>query len=89
MLPDGIDVIHSQSMEPVPKMVLGRPSEMPDPTAYRASSLLLTDISGMQYMPHNNNNKMPKGDLYLADNYNEDVIPLNPTDQIQTKIEML
>lgn len=87
--PDGMDVMHSQPMDPVPKMVLERPNEMQDPNPYRASSLLLTDLSGMQYMPHNNNTKIPKGDLYLADNYSEDVIPLNPTEHIQTKMEML
>ena len=76
-------------MDPIPKMVLGRPHDIPDPTSYRASSLLLTDLSGMPYMNNNNSMKIPKSDLYLADNFSEDVIPLATTEPIQTKMEML
>lgn len=86
---NGMDVMQPQPLEPIPKMPLGRPNEIQDPAAYRGSSLIMTDLSGMQYMAHNSNLKMPKADLYLADNYSEDVIPLNPTETIQTKMEML
>ncbi|XP_039256782.2 hepatocyte nuclear factor 4-gamma-like [Styela clava] len=80
---DGMEVMQSNTL---PKVSADGQNEAFDANCYKATSLVLTDISGTPII-NNNNNTKPREGLFLADNFSEDVIPMS-TD-VHPKIEIL